>query len=341
MSMKNKRLLLILLPCLIIAPPLVAQQTDEHRIGLLNSEIYEVDASHSMMKFRVSFMGLTDVEGTFDDFNAVIFYNESDLETLRVILRINAASIDTGSDFRDKDLRSERFFDAENYPEIVFKSTSVESSDEGYTVNGKLTIKGIEKNVSIPVSHELNRTTDTAWGNVRIGFTGSARLNRYDYNVTGGDNWGTNMISDEVQISFSILGRIFNMNRIAYRSREKTSIGAVLEEKIKNEGIEKALDYYQSVSDTRPDSLNISARELYVLTHRLKQNGQLEYASKTGKVYAQSYPDSPDAMATMAELFAMQGDRDEAVRYYNKVLELNPEDKSLIDIANLALQRLQ
>jgi polyisoprenoid-binding protein YceI len=85
--------------------------------------------------------------------------------------------VDTNVPDRDKHLRSADFFDVANHPEIVFRSESIRrSGKDRYDVLGTLSIRGIEKRVTLPVTY-LGQTRDP-WGGTRAGFSTTVTLNR-------------------------------------------------------------------------------------------------------------------------------------------------------------------
>lgn len=326
-------LALIIIP---ISADTLAQQTGEHRTDLFKGEFFGIDRSHSNLKFSVGFFGLTDVEGTFDQYDATILYNEADMAKTAVILRIDAASIDTGSDFRDKDLTSERFLHTEQYPEIVFKSTSIKPAGDGYTLLGDLTIKGITKQISIPFKHVLKRTVDPGWGNIRIGFAGTVTINRNDFNVHGGDFWGVNVLSEEVDISFTLLGTNHNLDKIAYRSQNKPSIGEEMEKVYTNGNVQQAIEMYQKLKqEGRPD-YNFSERELNLFVNKLFQRNQLQDALKAAIFYKDEFSDSPFAWTTLGEIQAKLGHKVKARQSFTKAIDLDAAN----DMAQLALNRI-
>lgn len=314
-----------------------AQQTAEHRIPFIEAEIFSIDRSHSNLGFTVGFMGFTEVKGTFDDFSATILYNEEEMSKTAIILRIDVSSIDTGSDFRDRDLLGKSFFDAENHPEIIFKSKRITGEPGGeYLVTGDLTMKGVTREISIPVQHVLKRTEDPVWGNIRMGFSGQATVNRLDYEITGGSGIRSQSISEEVQIDFMLLGRIFNLERIAWRSNEKPSIGEEMEKVLGEKGFDAALAFYKEAKTKNPNGYNFAARELNLLAGRLKQSGAIEGALKISDLYLAAYPESASAHAQRGELLAIRGDREGAAQHFERALELAPGD----DLIKMVLNRL-
>src|SRR5690606_2342812 len=118
-------------------------------------------------------------------------------------LTIKADSIDTRNADRDAHLRSNDFFDMENHPEITFRSTSVEPlGDDRFRVTGDLTLRGVTRPVSIDC--EYTGSAVDPFGNHRIGFEGSTKVNRKDWGLT----WnapleaGGVLVSEKVTLEF-------------------------------------------------------------------------------------------------------------------------------------------
>jgi polyisoprenoid-binding protein YceI len=187
--MKLKSFVLI---SLLAAAPLVA-------------DTYKIDRMHSEAAFKIRHF-VTKVSGRFDDLGGTIVGDPSNASASSVEFTIKAASIDTGTTDRDKHLRSADFFDAEKYPEITFKSTSIKPSDKKnvYDVTGDLTMHGVTKRITLPVEY-LGSIKD-ARGNEKAGFTLSTTLNRKDYGVNWNkalDNGGV-MLGDDVDITINL-----------------------------------------------------------------------------------------------------------------------------------------
>src|SRR5215472_9808341 len=97
---------------------------------------YKIDPAHSSLEFSVRHLGISNVHGKFTDFAGVISYDEKDPSKSSVKVTVKTASINTGNDSRDKDLRSDRFFDVTKYPEITFESTSVKKNGDEWVAIG-------------------------------------------------------------------------------------------------------------------------------------------------------------------------------------------------------------
>jgi polyisoprenoid-binding protein YceI len=169
------------------------------------ADSFVVDKNHSEAIFQVRHM-VSRVSGRFDDFAGTINVDRSNPSVSSVELTIKVPSIDTGVTDRDKHLRSADFFDAEKYPEISFKSTSIKPSGKKdvYDVTGSFTMHGVTKSITLPVEF-LGFIKDPR-GNERAGFSTHTTLNRKDYGVNWNralDNGGA-LLSDDVDVTVNI-----------------------------------------------------------------------------------------------------------------------------------------
>jgi polyisoprenoid-binding protein YceI len=166
--------------------------------------IYTLDRTHTTVEFVVRHLMITKVRGRFAAFNGQIeLAPGSDLpETITAT--IDAGSIDTGEEQRDAHLRSADFFEVEKYPELMFESERIDGTPERFTVNGKLTINGVTRDVTLSGSFE-GRATDP-WGGVRVGYAAHGTINRKDFGLT----WNTALerggvvVGDEVRIELNV-----------------------------------------------------------------------------------------------------------------------------------------
>jgi len=173
---------------------------------LFAAETYTVDASHSEANFKIRHM-MSNVTGSFNDFSATVLLDRKNPSASSVDFTINAASVDTDNESRDKHLKSAEFFEVEKYPTITFKSTKiVPAGKDRYNVTGKLTIRDVTKVVTLPVAF-LGFGKDP-WGNERAGFEISTTLNRKDYGL----NWnkaldqGGYLLADDVKVMIDLEG---------------------------------------------------------------------------------------------------------------------------------------
>src|ERR1700733_5336646 len=118
---------------------------------------WKVDKAHAKIGFSVRHMMLSDVDGNFRKFDATIISSKPDFSDAVFEITIDVASINTDNETRDNDLKSDKYFDVAKYPEITFKSTSLEKTgDNVYKVTGNLTMHGVTKSISVEL--KLNGT---------------------------------------------------------------------------------------------------------------------------------------------------------------------------------------
>ena len=166
---------------------------------------YSVDPAHSEVGFTVRHMGFSKVHGSFGEFNAVVEMAGEDLSTLKTNATIVAASVTTQDQKRDEHLRSADFFDVESHPELTFESTGVSDiSGNSFKLHGKLTIRGISKDVVLDAEF-LGEGVDP-WGGTRVGLEAGTTINRKEFGL----NWnaaleaGGVLVSDKVQLNLQI-----------------------------------------------------------------------------------------------------------------------------------------
>jgi len=165
---------------------------------------WNVDRVHSEIGFSVRHF-VSKVSGGFTDFSGAIRIDAEKPEASSVEFAIKVASINTNEPKRDAHLKSPDFFDAEKFPEIRFVSRKVvPKSDTAYEVIGDLTMHGVTKEVTLPVS--FNGIAKDPWGGERAGFETAIRLNRQDYGIKWNkvlDQGGT-MLSDDAAVTISL-----------------------------------------------------------------------------------------------------------------------------------------
>jgi polyisoprenoid-binding protein YceI len=166
----------------------------------LQADTFTIDPGHSEVGFQVRHL-VSQTRGRFNDFSGTVDLNPKNLKSSSVEFRVKTGSIDTNVPDRDKHLRSADFFDAEKFPEIVFKSKSIKPAGTGkYKVTGTLTLHGVSKEVTLPVTY-LGQAKDP-WGNVRAGFEAETTLDRKDYGIVWNkavDNGGV-LLGDDVKV---------------------------------------------------------------------------------------------------------------------------------------------
>jgi polyisoprenoid-binding protein YceI len=171
---------------------------------LQEKNIYALDQAHTTIEFVVRHLMITKVRGRFTAFDGQIELAPGSDLPVAIAATIQAGSIDTREDQRDAHLRSADFFDIDKYPELKFESTRIDGTPDEFTIDGKLTIHGVTRDVSLAGSFE-GRVTDP-WGGVRVGYTANTTVNRKDFGLTWNAALETGgvVVGDEVRIELNV-----------------------------------------------------------------------------------------------------------------------------------------
>ena len=192
--MRTIRGILLGILCLLTLPVLPA-----------SAATYAIDLDHSTVSFKVRHL-FSKVAGAFNRFEGTLDYEPGKPETWKTQAVIQAASIDTNVEQRDKHLRTADFFDVEKFPVITFKSTKVtDVTPQGAKLHGELTIHGVTKSVVLELA--IHGVGDDPWGNTRAGFTATTVIDRKQFGI----DWnkpvvGGLMLGDGVEITLEIEG---------------------------------------------------------------------------------------------------------------------------------------
>jgi len=168
------------------------------------TETFQFDKAHSLVGFRIRHF-VSKVEGRFKDYEGAIQIDRQNPANSRVDLTIQAASIDTGNENRDKDLRSANFFDVDKFPTITFKSTKVAAKgNDTYEVTGDFTMHGVTKPIVVTVRHggfaKAGKVEKAGFEIVGL------KIDRKDYGITWNravDQGGV-MLGEDVEINVQV-----------------------------------------------------------------------------------------------------------------------------------------
>jgi polyisoprenoid-binding protein YceI len=294
------------------------------------AEKFSVDADHSKVGFSVTLIGVTDVEGRFSEFSGTILYDDADLTKSSVTAIIKTASINTGSNFRDKDLKAAPFFDAEKFPTIRFQSTAIRRQGNDYVMAGLLTIRDVSKEIQAPLIWRQHKMNDP-WKNSRIAFDSHLKLNRKDFGVLGPSFWNEG-IANTVDIDLRITAEIPNFDLWGFSAPQgKKSIGALVYETVQKDGLNAALQQYKEAKQTQPDAFEFGPGQLNLVGHRLLQHGKAKEALEFFKLNADSYPDKASVYDNLGEVYLANGDKEQAAKNFKKSLELDSANTSAIE----------
>ena len=165
---------------------------------------WTIDKPHSMVKFSVNHMVVSEVEGSFKSFDGTFENNKPDYSDGKISFTIDVSSLSTDNENRDKHLKSDDFFNAEKFPTIKFESTSFTPlGNNKYKLAGNLTIRDVTRPVTLDVTYGGTITTQ---GKTKIGFKATTTVNRFDYNLkwNKATETGGLVVSKEVEITVKV-----------------------------------------------------------------------------------------------------------------------------------------
>ncbi len=142
---------------------------------------FTIDPTHTRVGFVARHLMVSKVRGSFTDVSGEIVVTE-DPTASTASVTIQAASIDTGVADRDNHLRSGDFLDVEKFPQLTFRSTGLEVTEDGFQLRGELTIKDVTREVTLDA--EFEGVARSPWGQEVIGFTATTEIDREDFGIT-------------------------------------------------------------------------------------------------------------------------------------------------------------
>jgi len=183
-------------------------------MALMGSSVFaqsawKVDAVHSSVKFTVTHLVISEVEGSFKKYDGSLTASKPDFTDAAINFTVDVNSISTDNEMRDKHLKSDDFFNAEKFPDMTFKGTGFKKlSGNKYVLSGNLTIRDVTKPVKFDVVY--GGTVKDAYGNTKAGFKATGVINRFDYNLkwnalteAGGATVGKD-ITMEIRLEFGL-----------------------------------------------------------------------------------------------------------------------------------------
>ncbi len=169
------------------------------------SATWGFDKAHSSVRFTVSHMLISEVEGIFTNFDGSVTAEKENFSDAKAKFTIQVKSVDTASEKRDQHLKSPDFFDAAQYPTITFDGKKVKKTKNNhYKLTGNLTMHGVTKSVTLDVKY--NGTILDPFGNTKAGFKVTGILDRTDWGLTYNSvmDSGGLMIGNEIEITCNI-----------------------------------------------------------------------------------------------------------------------------------------
>jgi polyisoprenoid-binding protein YceI len=164
---------------------------------------WTIDSNHSEVQFKVKHLAISNVSGTFKLFNGDVQTEDENFSNALIHFEIDTNSVDTNNTERDNHLKSPVFFDAENFPKILFDG-NLRETDGDFSLEGELTILKTTKNVKLEA--QFSGIGEGRFGDKRAGFEVNGKINRKDFGLNFGllTEAGSLVVGDDVKLHFDI-----------------------------------------------------------------------------------------------------------------------------------------
>lgn len=168
----------------------------------LRSGAYVLDPDHATLLWKINHLGFSTFIGRFNDFDASLDFDPENIENSSLEVVINTAGLDINNETFAEELRGPNWFDAENFPQAIFRTTSfVEAVDEDtFVFAGELTLLGNTAPLTLNVNfHGGGRNFLTR--SYTIGFSGDAKFMRSDFGLDRFTSFG---VGDEIELEIHV-----------------------------------------------------------------------------------------------------------------------------------------
>jgi polyisoprenoid-binding protein YceI len=165
-----------------------------------------LDKAHTQVKFTVSHLVISEVDGMFKDFDVTFVTGAPDFSDAKLGATVKVASVSTDNEERDRRLRAADFFDVDKYPLMTFTSTSFrKTGDNTFKINGDLTIRDVTRAV---VLDAVYKGEAKAWGKTIVAFSAHTEINRFDFGISWAAKLETGpfIVGDKVKINLNYEG---------------------------------------------------------------------------------------------------------------------------------------
>lgn len=188
-----KKLILSALAVVIFGMPMSVQA---------EIETYDFDKAHTQILFFVNHLGFSNSQGEFLDYDGSFTFDRDNPQNSSIDVSIKTEGLDMDHEKWNAHMASPDFFNAEQFPEMTFKSTAIEvTGDNTAHITGDLTLLGVTKPVVLDVVHNKSAKHPFS-GKFVAGFSGSTMIKRSDF----GMNYGLPAVGDEVEVRLEVEG---------------------------------------------------------------------------------------------------------------------------------------
>ena len=173
--------------------------------GIAAQTKWTVDKTHSNVKFSVAHMVVSEVEGSFRDFEGSLVASKENLSDAVINFSVEVASVNTDNTNRDNHLKSDDFFNAEKFPKMTFVGKTMKPlGGNKYKLTGDLTLRDVTKTVEFDVTYGGKIQTDQ--GGYKSGFKAKTTIDRtkFGVNFTGTLKAGGLAVGNDVDIIVNV-----------------------------------------------------------------------------------------------------------------------------------------
>jgi polyisoprenoid-binding protein YceI len=149
------------------------------------ADSYAIDPTHAWVGFKTNHGGWSNAHGAFKTVAGTISFDKADVTKSSVEITLETASLDTNNEQRDHDLKSPDFLNAEEFPQVTFKSTSIEKTgDKTAKVTGDLTLLGTSKPITLTVTWGAEAPLPWDKNTIKTGFSATGSFNAVDFGIS-------------------------------------------------------------------------------------------------------------------------------------------------------------
>ncbi|QNI31641.1 polyisoprenoid-binding protein [Alloacidobacterium dinghuense] len=167
--------------------------------GQTNS--WKIDPVHTQATFQARHLSVTTIRGSISNVTGMVEWIPNDPSRDSVVATLDAKTVNTANDYRDKTIKGADFFNISKYPRITFRSTAVKKSDSGYQVFGDLTIAGVTRPVVLETENPAAPQKGME-GDIVTGLSATTTIKRSDFNF--GAKYPNSVVSDEIKITIDL-----------------------------------------------------------------------------------------------------------------------------------------
>ena len=285
-------------------------------------ETFTIDRAHSVIGFSIKIAGgFSEVDGKFTDFKVNSTVESGTYNLKKVDVEIQATSINTGTEGRDNHLRTDDFFDVENFPTITFKSTKINQNGASYEVEGDFSMHGFTNRITIPFKRTHDDPMVWVFGSPNIIYEGTHTLDRTDYEIKATTRWnsiiaatGDMAMSDEVTIRLKIITRGESPSRILAQAASKDG-GA---------GFNEA---YNKLEEKYPDAPIYDENLFSGVGRSLTRQKNTTAIVEVYEIWVEKYPNSSRAHYSLGQAYVNTEEPKLAKKQFKKALELDPANE--------------